>query len=90
MPRLRWIFLIIAFSLVSVILGTIFWFEARQVLSHHSLITQRTKELDEKRENIQRYREQIAYYQTPEGMAHLGREQYNFVFEGEKIYLIEQ
>jgi cell division protein FtsB len=39
---------------------------------------------------VRNYREKVAFYETEEGMAHLAREQYNMVFPGERVFIINR
>lgn len=89
MPRLRWILFLVGSSLVTLIAATTLWFEAERTFHFLRMIGGKTRDLDEKRESVTATREKIAFYKTDEGIAHLGRELYNFVYPGETIYLFE-
>ena len=39
--------------------------------------------------SVQELREKVAFYGTPDGVAHLAREQYNLSFPGEMVFKIE-
>lgn len=90
MPRLRWIFLITICALIILITGTIWFFEMRKVISLSSRISYGQAVIAEKQRNIDRYLAQIRFFRTNEGIAHLGREYYNFTFPGEQIFIIQE
>jgi hypothetical protein len=88
LPRLRWVLLAIVLSLIAAIMGTAYIVELREVHRLSALVDKRMALLMQKSQIIQEYKEKIEFYKTPEGMAHLARDQYNLVFPGEKIYKI--
>ena len=90
MPRLRWIFLFVCTVLVFLITGTVLFFEVERITKLISISVERNKQLEEKRKKIVEYKEQIKFYSTDEGIAYLGREQYNFIFPGERIFIIQE
>lgn len=79
----------ISSSLILLIAGTILWFEIERVFSFSSVMERLSSELEQKSESIAEFREQIAFYKTDEGIAHLGREIYNFTYPNERIYLLD-
>ena len=88
MPRIRWIFLFVFTLLIFLITGTVLFFEAERITSLLSISAERTQQLAEKQRKIIEYKEQIEFYSTDDGIAHLGREQYNFIYPGEQIFVI--
>jgi cell division protein FtsB len=90
MPRIRWIFLFVCTLLVFLITGTILFFEAERITKLISISKERSLQLAEKQKKVVEYREQIEFYSTDEGIAHLGREQYNFIFPGEQIFIVQE
>lgn len=55
-----------------------------------SIFTERSEQLAEKQKRVAEYKEQIEFFSTDEGIAYLGREQYNFVFPGEQIFVVQE
>ena len=90
MPRIRWIFLFVCVMLFFLITGTILFFEAERIDRLISISAERSLQLVEKQIKVMEYVEQIEFYSTDEGIAHLGREQYNFIFPGEQIFIIQE
>jgi cell division protein FtsB len=90
MLRLRWIFFSICTLLVFLITGTILFFEVERIVKLINLSAERSEQLAEKQRNVTEYSEQIEFYDTDEGIAYLGREQYNFIFPDEQIFMIER
>ena len=64
------------------------FFEFKRIVRLSSISAERNEQLAEKQKKVTEYREQIEFYRTDEGIAHLGREQYNFIFPGEQIFVI--
>ena len=90
MPRIRWIFLSVCTLLIFLITGTILFFEIERIERLVRISAERTEQLAEKQRLVTEYREQIEFYSTDEGMAYLGRDQYNFIFPGEQIFVIQE
>ena len=88
MPRIRWIILFVSTLLIFLITGTVLFFEAERITNLISISAERTLQLEEKQNKVIEYKEQIKFYSTDEGIAHLGREQYNFIYPGEQIFVI--
>jgi cell division protein FtsB len=88
MPKLRWIFLAVCTLLIFLITGTILFFEFERIVRLTYISEERNEQLAEKQKKVTEYMEQIKFYSTDEGIAHLGREQYNFIFPGEQIFVI--
>jgi len=74
--------------LILLIVVTILFFEVEKTMKLVRISAERSEQLAEKQKKVTEYREQIEFYNTNEGMAHLGREQYNFIFPGERIFVI--
>jgi cell division protein FtsB len=70
------------------ITGTILFFEAEKIANLISISAERSLQLEEKQKKVVELKEQIEFYSTKEGIAHLGREQYNFIFPGEQIFVV--
>jgi len=90
MPRLRWIFLAVGTLLIFLITGTVLFFEYERITRLKYISAERNEQLAEKQKKVAEYKEQIEFFSTDEGIAHLGREQYNFIFPGEQIFVISQ
>ncbi|MCL2767273.1 MAG: septum formation initiator [Synergistaceae bacterium] len=88
MPRLRWIFLAVGSLLIFLIISTVLFFELERIATLMYISVERNEQLAEKQSKVNEYREQIEFYSTDEGIAYLGREQYNFIFPGERIFVI--
>lgn len=89
MPRLRWIIFTACFFLIALVAGTIWFFEVRKIHNLRSAIAERTQRLQEKQALVSRFSDLIEFYETDEGMAYLGREHFNLVFKGERIFILE-
>lgn len=89
MPRLKWVFLICAFALFSAIMMTTYIHEIRHISRLSSLVDLKMETLIRKSRDVQKYREQVDYYSTPEGVEKLAREEFNMAYPGEKVYHIE-
>jgi cell division protein FtsB len=87
--RLRWILLAAAVSLFTAIMGTAYFLELRKIGRLTSLADERMAVLVSMSRSVQELREKVAFYNTPEGVAHLAREQYNLSFPGEMVFKIE-
>jgi cell division protein FtsB len=72
------------------ITGTVLFFEAERINRLISISVERSSQLAEKQKKVIEYGEQIEFYSTDEGIAHLGREQYNFIYPGEYIFIIQE
>ena len=72
------------------ITGTILFFEAERINRLNSISVERSLQLVEKQKKVIEYGEQIEFYSADEGIAHLGREQYNFIFPDEQIFVIQE
>ncbi|GHS88319.1 hypothetical protein AGMMS49957_09630 [Synergistales bacterium] len=70
------------------IVGTVFYFEINKFLRLNYLIEERAAKLAEKERTVNVYKEQVEFYKTQEGVAHLAREQYNLALPGERVYLL--
>lgn len=89
MPRLRWVLGVCIIIVSLVITGTAYVYEIRRAARLQAQVEQRMDELVSLSRSIQKVREQIDYYRTPEGIGRLARDQFNLVGEGEEIYRIE-
>lgn len=89
MPRLRWVLVYaLAAFIVAVTLVT-FFKELARIERLSAALDSRMEELVEVTRKNQNLQEKISYYKTPEGIAHLAREEFNLVKPGEKVYRIE-
>lgn len=89
MLRLRWILLAAAVSLFAAIMGTAYFLEFRKIGRLTALADERMAVLVSMSRSVQELREKVDFYSTPEGVAHLAREQYNLSFPGEMVFKIE-
>ena len=90
MPRLRWMFFAAIVTLGIFISVTVCYFEIRRLDRLTVSVDEGTARLAELQQRVRNYREKVAFYETEEGMAHLAREQYNLVFPGERIFVINR
>ena len=88
MPPLRRILLASVILLVLSITVTYYIFEISRIAQLEGAIEKQEAVLNERRENVRSYQEQVAFYKTPEGIQHLAREQYNLVMPGERVILL--
>ncbi|MCR4819386.1 MAG: septum formation initiator family protein [Fretibacterium sp.] len=67
---------------------TYYIFEISRIAQLEEVIEKQEAILNDRRENVRNYQEQVAFYKTPEGIQHLAREQYNLVMPGERVILL--
>lgn len=89
MPRFRWVVLLSTAGLLIAILLTSYLFEVRHIEQLQSLLDERVNQLVALTRENQNLKKKIAYYETPEGIARLAREQFNLVKPNERIYRIK-
>ena len=89
MPPLRRIFFASVILLVLSITVTYYIFEISRITQLDEVIEEQEAVLQERRESVRSYEEQIAFYKTPEGIQHLAREQYNLILPGERVILLK-
>ncbi len=89
MLRLRWILLAAALSLFAAIMGTAYFLELQKISRLTAAVDERMARLVSMSRTVQELQEKVVFYGTPEGVAHLAREQYNLAFPGERVYKIE-
>jgi len=70
--------------------ATVCYFEIRRLDRLTLAVDEGAARLAELQQRVRNYREKVAFYETEEGMAHLAREQYNLVFPGERIFVINR
>ena len=75
--------------LLSLIATTACVFEIRKIYSLQRDIEIHSEILAEKERFVKNYKEKVDFYKTPEGIAHLAREQHNMARPGERIFVIE-
>jgi len=80
-----------AFATLSIFISaTMYYFELQRSSRLTSAVAENLVRLTELERRVSNYREKVAFYETEEGMAHLAREQYNLVFPGERIFVINR
>ena len=89
MPPLRRIFFASVLLLVLSITVTYYIFEISRIAQLEGAIEKQEAILNERRESVRNYQDQVAFYKTPEGIQHLAREQYNLVMPGERVILLK-
>lgn len=88
MLKLRWVIIACACALFIAIMGTSYYREMRKISMLSQKVDIQMEKLVSMSRTIQEYQEKVDYYSTPEGVARLAREEFNFVYPGEKIYRI--
>ena len=88
MPKLRHIIFITLAVLGLAITVGYYKFELDRIAQIRTAINKSETVLKQKREAVQEYREKVRFYKTDEGAAHLAREQYNLVENGERVILL--
>ncbi len=89
MPPLRRIVMAALVLLVVLIIGTHYFFEVRRIAQLNAAIGEREELLRRKQDSVRDYREKVFFYRSQEGIEHMAREQYNLVFPGERVILIQ-
>lgn len=89
MLKLRWIIAYAILSFIAAVTVVTFLKEAGRIDRLSSSLEDRMAELVELTRKNQTIQEKISYYKTPEGIAHLAREEFNLVRPGEKMYRME-
>ena len=89
MPPLRRILFASVILLVLSITVTYYIFEISRIAQLEEAIEKQEAVLNDRRESVRSYQDQVAFYKTPEGIQHLAREQYNLVMPGERVILLK-
>jgi len=71
------------------IMGTAYFIEIRKVRRLSQLLDAKMDYLVEISRENQKIEERLKFYNTPEGIARLAREQFNMTLPGERFYKIE-
>lgn len=77
-PRLRWILFAAGITFLVAVLLTSFK-ELERIKNAFETLDKRMDELVEEERKTQEFKQKIEYYNTPEGIARLAREQFNLV-----------
>ena len=88
MPRLRWVFVLTVTGLCFAVMLTAYGFELARIARLSYLVDQRMDEIVRLSRRMQTLREEIAYYETPEGVARLAREQFNLLYPDETVFRV--
>ena len=88
MPPLRRILFASVILLALSITVTYYIFEISRITQLEEAIEKQEAVLNDRRESVRSYQDQVAFYKTPEGIQHLAREQYNLVMPGERVILL--
>ena len=88
-PPLRKIFVLSLLGLLFLIMGSYYLFEWDRSVQIREAIVEREGVLREKQRSVRDHREQVAFYETQEGIEHLARERYNLVASGERTILLK-
>lgn len=89
MIRLRWVVLIAAAVCILAIFGTAYIMEIGKIRRLSGFVDERMDHLVRMSREIQELEDRIRFYNTPEGIARLAREQFNLTYPGEQIFRIE-
>ncbi len=88
MPKLRWVAIVCTCFLFLAIMATSYYYEFLKISRFSSKLDSQMSRLVLLSRTMQEYQEKIDYYSTPEGVARLAREEFNFAYPDEKIYKI--
>ncbi|MDR0615795.1 MAG: septum formation initiator family protein [Synergistaceae bacterium] len=88
-PRIRWLVVYAVASFLVAVSIVTFFKEAGRIDRLSIALESRLEELTESTRKNHELEEKINFYKTPEGIAHLAREEFNLVRPGEKKYRIE-
>lgn len=89
LPKMRWILAYAILSFIAAVTVVTFFKEAGRIDRLSASLEERMLELVDLTRKNQTIQEKISYYKTPEGIAHLAREEFNLVRPGEKMYRME-
>lgn len=89
MPSLKRVIIIVLIIVGLAITVNYYMFELERIAQIREAIAESEAILKEKRESVRDYKEKVAFYKTQEGAAHLAREQYNLVENGERVILLK-
>ena len=88
MSRLRWVLVLTVTALSFAVLLTAYGFELARIARLSALVDRRMDEIVRLSRRMQVLREEIAYYETSEGVARLAREQFNLAYPDELVFRI--
>ena len=88
-PRLRWVIYSAIVTFLLVVLLASFFRELKRVDTLSKALDRKMEELVLEKRKSQQLQQKIDYYNSPEGIARLAREQFDLVRSGEQIYKIE-
>lgn len=89
MPRLRWIVVSLFSILLFLMLFNGYLRELKKLNELSNRIDEHVQTLVRLKLDIEDKNEKINYYNTPDGIAKLARQEFNLVLPGEKIYILE-
>nr|WP_321499760.1 septum formation initiator family protein [uncultured Dethiosulfovibrio sp.] len=88
MVPIRWVLFWAIVGLIMAVLSTALLREWSRVQFLKETLSQSEEEVKSLTRELERAKERLDFYRTPEGKARLAREQFNLVLPGEKIYKI--
>ena len=88
-PRLRWVIFSAVITFLIVVLLVSFFREIKRVDSLSKTLDKKMEELVQEKRRGHQLQQKIDYYNSPEGIARLAREQFDLIHSGEQIYKIE-
>lgn len=86
MFKLRWVMLYAIALFIAAVSAVTFFREWGKIDRLGGVLEERMDELVELTRANQDLLDKISYYKTPAGIAHLAREEFNLVKDGEKMY----
>ena len=89
LPKIRWILIAAVATFILAVTTVTFFKELKRIGRLANSLEQKVEELVELTRKNQEIQEKINYYTTPQGIAHLAREEFNLLRPGERIYKIE-
>ena len=89
MPSIKRIIFIVLAVVGLAITLSYYRFELERIAQINDAIAKSEAILKEKQQTVRDYKEKVAFYKTQEGAAHLAREQYNLVEDGERVIILK-
>jgi cell division protein FtsB len=89
MLKIRWLAVYAITTFIMAVTVVTFFKEIGRIERLSDALDAKMEEMVELTRKNQELQEKIAYYSSPEGIAHEATEKYNLVRPGEKIYRIE-
>lgn len=89
MFKIRWLILYAVISFIAAVSVSTFYREIDRTKRLTNTLETKMQELVELSRTNQEMQEKVSWYDTPAGIAHLAREEFNLVKKGERIYQMQ-